>query len=166
MCESHVWGERGEAADSLELDASSGRDILLIATPAGLGPALSLLEQAAALPHPPAVDLFFGAPEPRDLRGLPVLEALAARYDWLCLTHAVEAGPRDTPGYPGGHGNIVDVAFCQGGWQDHDAYICGDPAVTQAAVSRRLRRERSARRICSDPRTSSGPSPFRPTVDS
>lgn len=124
--------------DSLALDTSSGRDILLIVTPDGLGPALDLLKQAAAMPRPPAVSLFFGAPAPEDLSGLPVLEALGARYGWLSVTHAVEAGPLETPGYPGGHGSIVDVAFCQGSWQARDAYFCGDHRTVQAAVSRRL----------------------------
>lgn len=128
----------GPPVGNLKLDTASERDILLVAGSTGLAPLLAIIEEVSARPRVPAVHLFFGARTPEDLYLLPELEKLAAGHDWLTLTHAVSAGPEDTPGYPGEHGSIVDVAAGQGNWAGHDAYICGSSPMVQAAAGRLL----------------------------
>lgn len=126
----------GPPVGSLKLDAASERDVLLIAGSTGLAPLLAITESLAARPRTPAVSLFFGARSPDGLYDLPLLEKLAARYDWLTVQHAVSAGPESAPGYAGKHGNVVDVATSLGGWTDRDAYVCGSPPMVQAATRR------------------------------
>lgn len=126
----------GPPVGNLKLDAASERDILLIAGSTGLAPLLSILEVAAARPRPPAVALFFGADSPGNLYELPQLEKLAARYDWLTVTHTVTGGEEDAPRYAGEHGTVVDIAASRGNWQDRDVYVCGSTPMVQAAKDR------------------------------
>lgn len=126
----------GPPVGSLQLDETSGRDILLVAGSTGLAPLLSILETVASRPSPPAVDLFFGAKVPGDLYELPLLEKLESQHDWLTVVHAVTAGEEETPGYPGEHGSIVDVAAGRGDWLDRDVYVCGSTPMVRAAKNR------------------------------
>jgi NAD(P)H-flavin reductase len=126
----------GPPVGNLQLDTSSERDILLIAGSTGLAPLLAVLQAVAGRPQPPAVALFFGADTPGNLYELPLLEKLAARHDWLTVTHAVTAPDSETPDYTGAHGSIVDVAAAAGDWTSRDAYACGSTPMVRAARDR------------------------------
>jgi len=110
----------------------SGRDLLLVAGSTGLAPLKAILEQAAALPQPPKVHLFFGARNADGLYDLDSLEKMAAQHPWLTVTPAVSADPKFT----GEAGSLPDVVARHGDWSGHEAYLAGPTEMVQEAVDR------------------------------
>ncbi|MFI0368498.1 globin domain-containing protein [Actinomadura sp. 1N219] len=147
----------GAPVGTLTLDESSGRDVMLIAGSTGLAPLKAILEQIARRQSPPRVHLFFGARTRDGLYDLEHLSKLAGEFPWLTVVPAVseesgghgfspvlqsgpqpgtqswfEAGPQPGPSPVDGdveHGNLSDVVARRGPWDDHDAYVCGPPAM-------------------------------------
>lgn len=99
----------------------SGRDLLLVAGSTGLAPLKAILDQAATLPQPPKVHLFFGARTADGLYDLDSLEKMAAQDSWLTITSVVSADPR----FAGEAGSLPDVVARYGDWSGHDAYLAG-----------------------------------------
>lgn len=128
----------GPPVGTLQLNTSSGKDILMLAGSTGVAPLMAILEQLSGRPSPPDVRLFFGAREPDGLYALPALDRLAAQHAWLTVTPAVSATPGEAPGFRGEFGNVVDVATRAGAWHDRDAYVCGSSAMMETARRRLL----------------------------
>jgi NAD(P)H-flavin reductase/hemoglobin-like flavoprotein len=122
----------GAPVGTLRLNTDSPRNLLLAAGSTGLAPLKAILEQAAARPEPPPTHLVFGARAAAELYDLADLEKMAAQWRWLTVTPAVSG----EPGYPGETGTVADVVARRVRLADHDAYICGSPAMTTATVSR------------------------------
>jgi NAD(P)H-flavin reductase len=122
----------GAPVGTLQLNTGSRRNLLLAAGSTGLAPLKAILEQAAGLPEPPRTQLVFGARTAAGLYDLTDLEKLAAQWPWLTVTPAVS----DDPGYGGETGTVADVIGRRVRVADHDAYICGSPAMTTATVDR------------------------------
>jgi NAD(P)H-flavin reductase/hemoglobin-like flavoprotein len=116
----------------LTLNDHARRDLLLIAGGTGLAPLRALIEQVAWEGGQRQVHLFVGAPTGRDLYDLPWLQLMATRYGWLNVVPAVSADA----GYPGEHGNAVDVAMRRGRWDGHDVYVCGSAPMVAGTVER------------------------------
>jgi NAD(P)H-flavin reductase len=122
----------GAPVGTLRLNTDSPRKLLLAAGSTGLAPLKAIVEQAAGLPEPPRTHLVFGARTAVELYDLADLEKMAAQWPWLTVTPAVSA----EPGYRGETGTVADVVGRRVRLADHDAYICGSPAMTSATVNR------------------------------
>jgi NAD(P)H-flavin reductase/hemoglobin-like flavoprotein len=122
----------GAPVGTLRLNPDSPRRLLLAAGSTGLAPLKAIVEQAAGLPEPPQAHLVFGARTAAELYDLADLEKMTARWPWLTVTPAVSA----EPGYHGETGTVADVVGRRVRLADHDAYICGSPAMTAATVDR------------------------------
>jgi NAD(P)H-flavin reductase/hemoglobin-like flavoprotein len=121
----------GPAVGVLRLDATSGRDIVMVAGSTGLAPLKSMLEQVAHLQHPPRVHLFFGARTADGLYDLPSLEKLAAEHAWLTVVPTVTGGR-----FAGQTGPLTDIVTGYGDWSGRDAYIAGPTEMVQDTASR------------------------------
>jgi len=110
----------------------SGRDLLLVAGSTGLAPLKAILDQVAALPQPPKVQLFFGARTADGLYDLDSLEKMAAQHPWLTVTPAVSAETK----FAGETGSLPDVVARQGNWSGHDAYLAGPTEMVEETVTR------------------------------
>jgi NAD(P)H-flavin reductase/hemoglobin-like flavoprotein len=138
------WLRLGAPVGTMTFDDRSGRDVLLIGGSTGLAPLKAILDRIAQNPAPPRVHLFFGARAMDGLYDLEDLAKRAAESPWLTVVPAVseeEAG--------GGvqQGSLVDVVARQGLWRDHDAYVCGSPAMVNATADRLLSLGLGAERI-------------------
>jgi NAD(P)H-flavin reductase len=122
----------GAPVGTLRLNTDSPRDLLLGAGSTGLAPLKAIIEQAAGLPGPPRAHLVFGARTAAELYDLADLEKMAAQWPWLTVTPVVSG----EPGYRGETGTVADVVGRRARLADHDAYICGSPAMTAATVNR------------------------------
>jgi NAD(P)H-flavin reductase/hemoglobin-like flavoprotein len=121
----------GPPVGALRLDATSGRDILMVAGSTGLAPLKAMLEQVAGLVRPPAVQLFFGARDADGLYDLPDLDKLAADQPWLSVVPAATRGR-----FTGRTGSLPEVVAASGDWSGHDAYIAGPSEMVQDTAAR------------------------------
>ena len=110
---------------------ASGRNLLMVAGSTGLAPLKAILEQVAALPQSPEVQLFFGARTSDGLYDLENLEKLAAEYAWLTVTPVVSADPT----FSGETGNLPDVVARHGDWSGYDAYLAGPTTMVGDAAA-------------------------------
>ena len=106
--------------------------MLCVAGGTGLAPILSIVRGAVAQGLRNPIHLYFGARSPRDVYGLPWLQALQREHPAL-TTHVVVA----SGGQPGVQRlGLVTDAIAQdhadlGGWR---AYLCGSPPMVEAAT--------------------------------
>ncbi len=107
--------------------------VVLVAGGSGLAPILAMLEELERSGGARPVTLLFGAREERDLYGLDRIRAMAARwpasFDFVPVLS--EAGPRST--WSGERGLVTDVVPRHLG-EATSAYLCGPPAMVDAAV--------------------------------
>jgi NAD(P)H-flavin reductase len=87
------------------------------------------------------VALFAGARDAEALYDIAELDKLSADAPWLTVTGCVigpaDAPHRDAQACPAERGGLPDVVSRGGTWREHDAYIAG-PVATTEAVSARL----------------------------
>ncbi|MEV5709792.1 FAD-binding oxidoreductase [Actinoallomurus sp. NPDC052274] len=129
------WIKLGPPVGTMTIDERSGRDVLLIGGSTGLAPLKAILEQIAARPNPPRVHLFFGARYIDGLYDLEDLQKRSAGAPWLTVIPVVSD---HDPGPAAEHGMLADVIGRFGQWQNHDAYVCGSPGMTDVTVGRLL----------------------------
>jgi NAD(P)H-flavin reductase/hemoglobin-like flavoprotein len=127
------WLKIGPPVGTMTFDERSGRDVLLVAGSTGLAPLKAILERIAMSPAPPRVHLFFGARTADGLYDLDDLTKRAAGAPWLTVIPAVSDEHAD--GFAE-HGALADVIARKGVWRDHDAYVCGSPAMVDATMER------------------------------
>jgi NAD(P)H-flavin reductase len=123
----------GPPVGALTLDASSGRDIVMVAGSTGLAPLKALAQQVARMAEPPRVHMFFGARTAEELYDLPALDKMAGEHSWLTVVSVTTADPR----FAGEKGPVADVVARRGSWAGHEAYLAG-PTEMVAAVAARL----------------------------
>ena len=116
----------------LTLEATSGRDILMVAGSTGLAPLKALIEQVAGRPAPPSVRLFFCARAAEGLYDLPSLEKMAAEHQWLTVVPVVSSELRSR----GESGSVTDVVMRAGNWSGHDAYLAGPSEMVRDTAAR------------------------------
>ena len=123
------------AADGAMTLAESGRDLLCVAGGTGLAPIKAIIEQAIAndktASKPRAITLFVGARQHFDLYDLEDLQLLEAACPALHVIPVLSEQSR----YSGLTGMLPDVVKAQSVTSDAEAYICGPPGMTQAAVT-------------------------------
>lgn len=105
----------------LTLDTNSSRDILMVAASTGLAPLKALTEQAASLPRPRPVHMFFCARTGDGLYDLASLDKMAEEHKWLTVVPSVSADNR----FAGQKGSAPDVVMRSGTWSGHDSYLAG-----------------------------------------
>jgi NAD(P)H-flavin reductase/hemoglobin-like flavoprotein len=126
------WLRLGAPVGTLTLDTSSRRGVLLVAGSTGLAPVKAIAEQLSEMPDPPRTHLFFGARTEDGLYDLPALEKLAASAPWLQVTACVSDEPSDLAV----RGALPDIVASHGTWTDHDVYLAGSTAMTDAVTNR------------------------------
>ncbi|MDN3356623.1 globin domain-containing protein [Actinomadura sp. DC4] len=130
------WLKLGPPIGTMTFDDRSGRDVLLIGGSTGLAPLKAILERIAMSPAPPRVHLFFGARTADGLYDLDDLSKRAAESPWLTVVPAVSDEQAENGAEQGA---LADVVARFGLWRDHDAYVCGSPAMVDATVDRLAR---------------------------
>jgi NAD(P)H-flavin reductase/hemoglobin-like flavoprotein len=123
----------GAPVGTMTFDERFGRDVLLIGGSTGLAPLKAILDRIALSPAPPRVHLFFGARTMDGLYDLDDLTKRAAENPWLTVVPAVSDEEAEGAAR---QGVLADVVARQGLWRDHDAYVCGSPAMVDATVDR------------------------------
>jgi propane monooxygenase reductase subunit len=107
----------------------SHREIVMVAGGSGLAPLLSILIDLARKGSDRVVTLYFGARTEQDLYALEEIAALAQD---LALTF-VPVVQQPSPGWAGATGLVTDaLAAARESWVA-DAYLCGPPAMIDAA---------------------------------
>jgi NAD(P)H-flavin reductase/ferredoxin len=111
----------------------SYRPIIMIAGGSGLAPIESMVADLADRQNTRPVTVFFGARTAGDLYHIDRLEAICRRMPSLQVIHALS---EDVPvGWTGETGlitEVVDRRFPR--LSGYDAYLCGPPAMIEAAV--------------------------------
>jgi CDP-4-dehydro-6-deoxyglucose reductase/3-phenylpropionate/trans-cinnamate dioxygenase ferredoxin reductase subunit len=135
-------------------DAEAERPLILAVTGTGAAPALAVIQDLAARGAKRPVWLYWGARTPEGHYAAERFEALARRHAWLIFAPVVS---RPVPDWSGRTGHVQDAALA-----DHpdlaafDAYVCGSPAMTEAARSAFLAAGLDPARFHADPFTPSG----------
>ena len=110
------------------LRASSPRRLLFIGGGAGMAPILSLLRSLSQTDKHREATYYYGARTAPDLFYLDELDALPAAF--------VPALSEDAAGWSGETGLITDVVErLEPGLAEVDAYVCGPPAMVEAAIA-------------------------------
>jgi NAD(P)H-flavin reductase/hemoglobin-like flavoprotein len=120
----------GPAMGSMTMDHNSSRDIVCIAGGTGLAPIKALVDEMTRYNRSRWCHVFFGARDRDDLYDLPALSRLSGRYPWLSVVPATSGDPT----YTGERGNINDVVERFGPWNDHDFFVCGNPAMVRSTL--------------------------------
>ena len=122
----------GPPVGVLTLDATSRRDILMVAGSTGLAPLKAITQQVSDLGEPPHVHLFFCARAAEGLYDLPSLEKMAAEYHWLTVVPVVTGDRRSG----GEQGTVPEVVTRAGNWSGHDAYLAGPTEMVREMSAR------------------------------
>ncbi|MEV7802865.1 globin domain-containing protein [Microbispora sp. NPDC088329] len=112
----------------------SDRDLLCVAGGTGLAPLKAVIEHVIASGDRPNIHLLFGVRHARDLYDMPDLARMEAAFPWLRVIPVVS----DDLAYDGMRGRLPNVVERFHSWADHEAYVCGPPAMVNETV-RRLR---------------------------
>lgn len=133
-----MWGPFGQLRVKL-----SHRQILMIAGGSGMAPLLSMLSHLVEKGNERPVHFFFGARRPEDLYHLERIRGFVEAMPCLQFIPALsESWPDD---WDGETGMITDaVARRLASLRNFDAYLCGPPAMIDAAIP--LLIERGVRR--------------------
>jgi len=137
----------GPPLGSMTLDPYSDRDLLLVAGGTGLAPLKALVEQVVLSGRHRNIHLILGARTESDLYDLPDLRLLEQAYPWLRVVPVVSA----QRAFDGMHGLAGDVLDRFQGWEDHDVYLAGPPAMIDHAVRTLQRLGVSPARLHHDP---------------
>ncbi|MCX7177393.1 MAG: 2Fe-2S iron-sulfur cluster binding domain-containing protein [Proteobacteria bacterium] len=130
-CEVQVQGPFG----SFGL-APSSAPLLLIAGGSGLAPIKAILEQALHEGNTRAAVLLFGARTRHDLYALEELQAIAASWAGQFRFVPVLSAEPANSGWSGAVGMVTDqLAARVDNLAAHEAYLCGPPAMVDAAAS-------------------------------
>jgi NAD(P)H-flavin reductase/hemoglobin-like flavoprotein len=140
----------GPAMGRMAVDPASGREVLMVAGGTGMAPIKALLEGLTRRDDPPRTQVFVGGRSWDDLYDFPALRKLSYDNPWLDVVPVVERDDADSGAEVG---TLADVVTRYGSWADHDALVCGSPAMIRATVSRMLVAGTPLDRIRYDPFT-------------
>jgi NAD(P)H-flavin reductase/ferredoxin len=107
--------------------------LVLVAGGSGLPPILAMLEQAVAAGVSRPVTLLFGARERRDLYALAKITAIADLWNGPFQFIPVLSAADDDPEWTGHRGLVTDLIPSVVD-EDAHAYLCGPPAMVDAAL--------------------------------
>lgn len=119
------------------LRASDTAPLLMVAAGSGLAPVLAILKDALAQGRRRPATLLFGARSASDLYALDEIEALARQWPAEFRFVPVLSGADPDSTWQGARGHVTDLLaeHLSAGAQ---AYLCGPPAMVDAAQSRLL----------------------------
>jgi len=140
----------GPAMGRMAVDPASKREVLMVAGGTGMAPIKALLEGLTRRDNPPRTQVFVGGRSWDDLYDFPALRKLSYDNTWLDVIPVVERDDADSGAEVG---TLADVVTRYGSWADHDAIVCGSPAMIRATVSRMLVAGTPLDRIRYDPFT-------------
>lgn len=141
----------GPPMGRMQVDRTSGREVLMVAGGTGTAPVRALLEDLARGDAQPRTQVFVGGRTWDDIYDFGALRRLSYSCPWLDVVPVVE---RDDTGEGGAElGTLADVVTRYGAWADHDVTVCGSPAMIRATVSRMLVAGTPLDRITYDPFT-------------
>lgn len=129
-------------------DATSSRDLLMVAGGTGLAPVKSIIESLKDAPSAPHITLYWGVRRAEDL----YLDELLRHWTKTLPNFSYIPVLSEADQQWGGRRGYVHEAVCQ----DHadlsgfDAYLCGPPPMISAAKSSFSERKLSVERIFSD----------------
>jgi propane monooxygenase reductase subunit len=110
----------------------SHRKIVMVAGGSGLAPLLSMLTDLARRASHRDITLFFGARTEHDLYALDEIARLQVAMPGLRFVPVLT---EPSASWSGGRGLVTDaIAGLQQDWSGHDAYLCGPPAMIEAAT--------------------------------
>lgn len=122
----------GAPQGEMRIDKQSRRHVLAVAGGTGLAPVKSIVDDMVKWNTAREVTVFFGVRRASDLYDIGALHRLAALNSWLTVIPVVS----EDPYFNGERGLLPDVVARHGSWPDHDALVCGSPAMTRATVNR------------------------------
>ncbi|GAA3740310.1 globin domain-containing protein [Salinactinospora qingdaonensis] len=132
----------GPPLGSMVLDAASDRPLVCVAGGTGIAPLKAIIEQVASLPRRRPVTLFYGAAHSGDLTEKPTLDRLQSANPWLRVVSVLEstAATDSSPGAAALSGDVrcgrvPDAIAAFGPFHEHDAYVCGPPAMMRSAIT-------------------------------
>jgi NAD(P)H-flavin reductase/hemoglobin-like flavoprotein len=144
----------GPPMGHLGLDATSDRDLLLVAGGTGLAPLKAMVDHIARQGPLRRVDLFVGARTEDELYDRADLLRLQEEHPWLTVTFAVSQDKESSLE----QGDIGDVVMRHGPWLSRDVYVAGPRVMVEDTVSRLagygLPRERIRTEVFAPSRTS------------
>lgn len=140
----------GPPMGRMGVDAQSGRGLLMVAGGTGVAPMKALLEDLAQRKAPPRTQMFVGGRTWDDLYDFSAIRKLSYSNTWLDVIPVVEADDVDSGAE---RGTLADIVTRYGAWADHDALVCGSPAMIRSTVSRMLVAGTPLDRIRYDPFT-------------
>jgi len=132
--------ERARVGDRLQLGSAQGeftlrrdvqRPMLLVAAGTGLAPIEAILRERLTLPWSTPIVLYFGTRRLEDLYHLDYLQGLAKEHPNLRLEICC-SDPRFTAAE--GARRLLPSVAESGPWSEHEVYLCGSPAMVEAAV--------------------------------
>lgn len=129
----------------LEVDRTSGEDVLLIGAGTGIAPLRAQIMDMAMRAENPRVHFFVGGRYPCDLYDLETLWQLSLSNPWLTIVPVSEEDENPwwhsaaVPPWPSGlhqrlHGPIGRVVAQFGSWADRQIQISGSPAMIKTTV--------------------------------
>ncbi|MCT9094331.1 FAD-binding oxidoreductase [Streptomyces sp. ASQP_92] len=136
----------GSPQGEMALSSAEDRDLVCVAGGTGLAPIRAILEEAARTGIRRYVDLFIGARTAEELYGLDDMLRMAQRQHWLSVRAAVSHQH-----IVGREGTLPQVLHEFGPWDQHEAFLCGPPAMVTTAVRTLIRDGVPASRIHYDP---------------
>lgn len=122
----------GPPVGTMTLPDRSARDLLFVAGGTGLAPLKAIIEQVVVSGRRPNIHLLYGARTAAELYDLPDLIRLESSFPWLRVLPVVS----DEPGYDGMRGYLPEVMERFHSWSEHEAYVCGPPAMVNETVRR------------------------------
>lgn len=125
----------GPPMGRMAVPRNTNRELLMVAGGTGVAPMKALLDEVRQRPSPPRTQVFVGGRTWDDLYDFAALRRLSFSFPWLDVIPVVESESE-----PSGAeiGTLADVVTRYGAWNDHDALVCGSPAMIRSTVSRML----------------------------
>jgi len=113
----------------------SHRPMIMIAGGSGKAPILAMLKDLAVQGNRREVTFFYGARTDRDLFLLDELDDLVKEHPWLTFVPALSEPQRNSGRWDGETGLITEVlARHLPSTKGREAYLCGPPAMIDAAI--------------------------------
>jgi NAD(P)H-flavin reductase/hemoglobin-like flavoprotein len=115
--------------DTLTLERSLGRDLVLVAGGTGLAPMRALVEELTLFGAQRQVDLFFAARDASGLYDLPALRGMEQAHHWFRVHPLVgaDAGTLENR-------SVAGPVLRSGRWDQRAVYVCGSPSMVSATV--------------------------------
>ncbi len=121
----------GAAQGEFFLRRDTEKPILCVAAGTGLAPIEAILQETLDMGWRRPIHLFYGARRRKDFYHLSLLEEWTRQYGHLQVTPTLS----DMEDHDwGGARRLLPTVAAHGPWKEHQAYLCGSPAMIEAAV--------------------------------